>query len=88
MLSKINNDVKFMRAWEEYYCNKVTSYIFCPIFLFQDILPALQGVGTVFHHASPPANCPDKSVFYKVNVDGTKVLLDACKEAGVQVSSY
>ncbi len=53
----------------------------------RDILPALEGVGTVFHHASPPADCPDRSVFYKVNVEGTKVLLDACKEAGVQVSN-
>ena len=55
------------------------------LFHAQDLLPALEGVDIVFHHASPPASCENKKLFYKVNVEGTQTLLEACKEAGVQV---
>lgn len=51
----------------------------------KDLLPALKGSHIVFHHASPPASSPNRTLFYKVNVEGTKMLIEACKEAGVEV---
>lgn len=66
------------------FCIQQSTDIFS-LFHAQDLLPALEGVDIVFHHASPPASCENKKLFYKVNVEGTQTLLEACKEAGVQV---
>uniref|UniRef100_A0A2K6U3Y2 NAD(P) dependent 3-beta-hydroxysteroid dehydrogenase NSDHL n=1 Tax=Saimiri boliviensis boliviensis TaxID=39432 RepID=A0A2K6U3Y2_SAIBB len=51
----------------------------------QDLYPALKGVNTVFHCASPPPSSNNKELFYRVNYSGTKNVIETCKEAGVQV---
>jgi sterol-4alpha-carboxylate 3-dehydrogenase (decarboxylating) len=48
-------------------------------------LPALQGVDAVFHVASPPPSSDNRDLFYRVNYEGTKIIIEACKEAGVKV---
>lgn len=53
----------------------------------QDLHPALQGVAVVFHCASPAPSSNNRELFYKVNYLGTKTVIEACKEAGVQVSA-
>ncbi|KAJ8348204.1 hypothetical protein SKAU_G00267930 [Synaphobranchus kaupii] len=50
----------------------------------QVLLAALQGVSLVFHCASPAPSCDDRALFHRVNVDGTRNVLQACQEAGVQ----
>ncbi|XP_077002314.1 sterol-4-alpha-carboxylate 3-dehydrogenase, decarboxylating [Tamandua tetradactyla] len=50
----------------------------------QDLFPALKGVSTVFHCASPPPSSDNKELFYRVNYIGTKNVIETCKEAGVQ----
>ena len=40
----------------------------------------------MFHTASPAPSSNNRELFYRVNVDGTKVLVETCKEAGVKVS--
>uniref|UniRef100_A0ABI0NK50 NAD(P) dependent steroid dehydrogenase-like n=1 Tax=Bos taurus TaxID=9913 RepID=A0ABI0NK50_BOVIN len=50
----------------------------------QDLYPALKGVSTVFHCASPPPFNNNKELFYRVNYIGTKNVIETCKEAGVQ----
>uniref|UniRef100_A0A8D2Q692 Sterol-4-alpha-carboxylate 3-dehydrogenase, decarboxylating n=1 Tax=Varanus komodoensis TaxID=61221 RepID=A0A8D2Q692_VARKO len=50
----------------------------------EDLLPALQGVTMVFHCASPAPSSNNRELFYKVNYLGTKAVVEACKEAGVQ----
>lgn len=50
----------------------------------QDLYPALKGVSTVFHCASPSPSSNDKELFYRVNHIGTKNVIETCKEAGVQ----
>ncbi|ELV10939.1 sterol-4-alpha-carboxylate 3-dehydrogenase, decarboxylating [Tupaia chinensis] len=50
----------------------------------QDLYPALKGVSTVFHCASPPPSSHNKELFYRVNYIGTKNVIETCKEAGVQ----
>nr|XP_012644295.1 sterol-4-alpha-carboxylate 3-dehydrogenase, decarboxylating isoform X2 [Microcebus murinus] len=50
----------------------------------QDLYPALKGVSTVFHCASPPPASNNKELFYRVNYIGTKNVIETCKEAGVQ----
>ncbi|XP_048369633.1 LOW QUALITY PROTEIN: sterol-4-alpha-carboxylate 3-dehydrogenase, decarboxylating [Sphaerodactylus townsendi] len=50
----------------------------------EDLLPALQGVTVVFHCASPAPSSNNRELFYKVNYLGTKAVIEACKEAGVQ----
>ncbi|KAK9393487.1 Sterol-4-alpha-carboxylate 3-dehydrogenase decarboxylating-like [Crotalus adamanteus] len=50
----------------------------------EDLLPALQGVTMVFHCASPAPSSNNRELFYKVNYLGTKTVIEACKEAGVQ----
>ena len=51
----------------------------------QDLYPALKGVSTVFHCASPPPYSNNKELFYRVNFIGTKTVIETCREAGVQV---
>ena len=48
------------------------------------MLRVLKGTDIVFHHASPPVAVSDRSLFYKVNVEGTRTLIEACKESGVE----
>uniref|UniRef100_A0A8D2PAB7 NAD(P) dependent steroid dehydrogenase-like n=1 Tax=Zosterops lateralis melanops TaxID=1220523 RepID=A0A8D2PAB7_ZOSLA len=48
------------------------------------LLPALQGVSVVFHCASPAPSSDNRQLFYKVNFLGTKAVIEACREAGVQ----
>ncbi|XP_047391936.1 sterol-4-alpha-carboxylate 3-dehydrogenase, decarboxylating isoform X3 [Sciurus carolinensis] len=50
----------------------------------QDLYPALKGVSTVFHCASPPPSSNNKELFYRVNFIGTKNVIETCKKAGVQ----
>ncbi|XP_078066498.1 sterol-4-alpha-carboxylate 3-dehydrogenase, decarboxylating isoform X2 [Mustelus asterias] len=50
----------------------------------RDILPAVKGVSIVFHCASPAPSSDNRELFYKVNYTGTKTIIEACKEAGVQ----
>ncbi len=39
----------------------------------------------VFHCASPAPASDDRALFQRVNIDGTRTVLQACHEAGVQV---
>lgn len=48
------------------------------------LLPALQDVSVAFHCASPAPSSDNKELFYKVNFMGTRAVIEACKEAGVQ----
>ncbi|XP_071425291.1 sterol-4-alpha-carboxylate 3-dehydrogenase, decarboxylating isoform X1 [Pithys albifrons albifrons] len=48
------------------------------------LLPALQGVSVAFHCASPAPSSDNRELFYRVNVGGTKAVIEACREAGVQ----
>ncbi|XP_005095330.1 sterol-4-alpha-carboxylate 3-dehydrogenase, decarboxylating [Aplysia californica] len=50
----------------------------------EDLLPALEGVYCVFHCASPAPLSNNKALFYKVNYEGTRNVIEACKEAGVK----
>ncbi|XP_013930341.1 PREDICTED: sterol-4-alpha-carboxylate 3-dehydrogenase, decarboxylating [Thamnophis sirtalis] len=50
----------------------------------EDLLPALQGVTVAFHCASPAPSSNNRELFYRVNYLGTKTVIEACKEAGVQ----
>ncbi|KAG7484142.1 hypothetical protein MATL_G00046150 [Megalops atlanticus] len=50
----------------------------------QALLAALQGVSLVFHCASPAPSCDDRALFQRVNVNGTRTVIQACQEAGVQ----
>ncbi|KAG8505945.1 Sterol-4-alpha-carboxylate 3-dehydrogenase, decarboxylating [Galemys pyrenaicus] len=50
----------------------------------QDLRPAVQGVSTVFHCASPPPSGKNRELFYRVNYLGTKNIIETCREAGVQ----
>lgn len=59
--------------------------LFCLCLLFQDLYPAVEGVSTVFHCASPSPSSNNKELFYRVNYIGTKSVIETCKQAGVQV---
>ena len=39
----------------------------------------------MFHCASPAPASDDRALFQKVNVDGTRIVIQACQERGVQV---
>lgn len=39
----------------------------------------------VFHCASPAPASDNRELFYRVNFMGTKAVIEACREAGVQV---
>lgn len=52
---------------------------------FQALLPALRDVSLVFHCASPAPASDDRALFERVNIQGTRMVIQACLEAGVQV---
>lgn len=51
----------------------------------QALLLALKEVSVVFHCASPAPASDDRALFQRVNIDGTRTVIQACHEAGVQV---
>lgn len=53
--------------------------------VFQALLPALRDVSLVFHCASPAPASDDRALFERVNIQGTRTVIQACLEAGVQV---
>ena len=70
---------------EAVYLYKAGVIFFLSLFAFQDLYPALKGVSTVFHCASPPPSSNNRELFYRVNYIDTKNVIETCKEAGVQV---
>lgn len=50
----------------------------------QALLKVLKDVSLVFHCASPSPACDDRNLFWKVNVEGTRTVIQACQEARVQ----
>lgn len=52
----------------------------------QALLPVLKDTSLVFHCASPAPGSDDRKLFEKVNIQGTRTVIQACVEAGVQVS--
>uniref|UniRef100_A0A8C4QNH3 Sterol-4-alpha-carboxylate 3-dehydrogenase, decarboxylating n=1 Tax=Eptatretus burgeri TaxID=7764 RepID=A0A8C4QNH3_EPTBU len=50
----------------------------------QALIAALTGATLVFHCASPPPSSNDRNLFYRVNLLGTRTVLQACRECGVQ----
>ncbi len=54
----------------------------------KELEPALRGVSTVFHCASPPPSSNNKKLFVHVNVTGTETLVEACQDAGVKVCGH
>ncbi|XP_076018820.1 sterol-4-alpha-carboxylate 3-dehydrogenase, decarboxylating [Genypterus blacodes] len=50
----------------------------------QDLLPALKDVSLVFHCASPAPASDNRGLFERVNIQGTRTVIQACMEAGVQ----
>ncbi|XP_059372797.1 sterol-4-alpha-carboxylate 3-dehydrogenase, decarboxylating-like [Carassius carassius] len=50
----------------------------------QAVLGALREVSVVFHCASPAPASDDRALFHRVNIDGTRTVIQACHEAGVQ----
>ncbi|XP_058505995.1 sterol-4-alpha-carboxylate 3-dehydrogenase, decarboxylating [Solea solea] len=50
----------------------------------QTLLPALKDVSLVFHCASPAPGSDNRALFEKVNIQGTRTVIQACKEAQVQ----
>lgn len=51
----------------------------------QALLQSLKDVSLVFHCASPAPASDDRELFERVNIQGTRTVIQACMEAGVQV---
>ncbi|KAF8840601.1 3-beta hydroxysteroid dehydrogenase/isomerase [Paxillus ammoniavirescens] len=56
----------------------------------QQVLNAIRKSGTtcIIHTASPPHGAKDPSIYHKVNVDGTRAVIDAAVAAGVPKLVY
>ncbi|KAI4887900.1 hypothetical protein NFI96_012480 [Prochilodus magdalenae] len=50
----------------------------------QALLTVLKDISIVFHCASPAPYSDDRALFQRVNVEGTRTVIQACQEAGVQ----
>jgi len=61
-------------------------YVLGDITKFDDLVRAFEGITTVIHTASPTVDV--RELLYKVNVDGTKNVIQACIKAGVKQLVY
>lgn len=61
--------------------SEILPVTFCP----QALLPALKDVSLVFHCASPAPASDDRGLFERVNIQGTRTVIQASMDAGVQV---
>lgn len=67
------------------YANKVTCHAGDIMDDSVDTLAdILSGHDVVFHCASPPYSLDDRALFMRVNVDGTRRVIEACRKAGVK----
>ncbi|XP_025088526.1 sterol-4-alpha-carboxylate 3-dehydrogenase, decarboxylating-like isoform X3 [Pomacea canaliculata] len=64
--------------------NEKITFIIGDLCKKEDLMAAIQGVSCVFHCASPSPLSNNRELFHKVNVEGTKLLIQLCKWAGVQ----
>lgn len=57
---------------------------------YQDVTNAIKksNVTTVFHTASPPHEGVPKELYWKVNVEGTRTVIDSCIANGVKKLIY
>lgn len=74
------------------YCNindKLTTFYKCDITKYENVIKALKGVDTVFHVCAITdiRQCPS-DLMYNVNVNGTSILLKACKECNIKQLIY
>lgn len=67
---------------------RLEKYLLGDITKLEDVLNAFSGVTTVIHTASLPHNGKNTTLMYKVNVDGTKNVIDACIRNGVKQLIY
>jgi sterol-4alpha-carboxylate 3-dehydrogenase (decarboxylating) len=54
---------------------------------FDDVVAALDGITAVIHTASPPhvnSSNPPRDLYFSINVDGTKNVIEACKAKGIK----
>lgn len=49
----------------------------------EHLLPVFQNAAVIFNVASPPPELNDRKLFYRVNVNGTSTIIEACKQAKV-----
>lgn len=55
---------------------------------FDDVYGALDGITAVIHTASPPhvnSSNPPRDLYFSINVEGTRNIIRACQEKGVQI---
>ncbi|KAL0087140.1 hypothetical protein F4703DRAFT_1904573 [Phycomyces blakesleeanus] len=67
---------------------KDVKYIVGDLRKYEDVLAALDGIDAVIHTASPPhvnSSNPPRDLYFSINVDGTKNIIRACQEKGIQV---
>lgn len=63
-------------------------YIVGDLRKFDDVYSALEGITAVIHTASPPhvsSSHPPRDLYFSINVDGTKNVIRACQERGIQI---
>jgi len=75
-------------TWNCFEGNKDVEYIFGDLCSFEDCFKACQGIQRVFHLASPNPLKLDRFLFKKINIDGTRTVVEACKKAGVPELVY
>lgn len=66
------------------YCEKKVEYVNGDITDVDSIKPLVKNVDVVFHCAAFVKDYGSKDIFYRINVDGTKNLVEACEEFGIK----
>lgn len=64
------------------------AYVSADVCELAQLTKALEGVDTVFHTAAPDPTNNNFQLHYKVNVEGTKNVIEACKKCKVKMLIY
>ena len=83
MLLSKGGDVSVFDLRKTFSDDRLANYYLGDVTKIETLVEACQGKTVVIHTASPIHGLP-ASVYFKVNVDGTKNVIEACKTTGVQ----
>ena len=87
MLLQRQESVSVFDVKQSFDDSRLKEFVIGDVTRFSDLRQACEGKSVVIHTASPPHGL-DEHIYFKVNVEGTQNVIQACRDAGVEKLVY